>query len=185
VAPGSPRARDLALLDAIDALKRERFEDEVFRVAREGRDPLQGGPSRSRWCNGAFDVLYTSREADGARAEIFAFLSLQPVFPSQVRFGLHRLRAKADKTLVFADIAALRPYGVDGANYVGRDYSRTMEIADAAYFLGFDGIIAPSARFPCANVVLFTERIGHAGVELVATEDPAIDWALWRKRHAR
>jgi hypothetical protein len=33
---------------------------------------------------------------------------------------------------------------------------RTQEIADSAYFLGFDGLIAPGARWACLNLVLFT-----------------------------
>jgi hypothetical protein len=83
VAEDRRRARDLELLDAIDAFQREALDVEVWRLVRAGRDPALGSPSRSRWCNGSFDVLYTSFEQDGAIAEIHALLSLQPVFPSK------------------------------------------------------------------------------------------------------
>jgi hypothetical protein len=33
------KARDLALLDALDAIKPEKFEDVVWRIVRDGRDP--------------------------------------------------------------------------------------------------------------------------------------------------
>lgn len=81
----SRRARDLELLDAVDSFRREAFDADVWRLVRTGRDPTLGSPSRSRWCNGMFDVLYTSFERDGALAEIYALLSLQPVFPSKDR----------------------------------------------------------------------------------------------------
>jgi hypothetical protein len=39
------------------------------------------------------------------------------------------------------------------------DYARTQAIGDAAYFLGFDGLIVPSARSRFLNFVLFDTRI--------------------------
>ena len=60
------RARDLKLLDALDALPRIPFEGTAWRAVRERRDPLQGHPSGGRWDLGTFDVLYTSMEPNGA-----------------------------------------------------------------------------------------------------------------------
>ena len=97
------RVRDLRLLDAVDAFEREPFAAPVWRVVREGRDPTLGAPSLSRWCNGAFDVLYTSLERSGAVAEIHSLLSMQPVFPSKVRFHAHRLTVTAQRAIRFAD----------------------------------------------------------------------------------
>lgn len=176
------RARDLELLDAIDACPREKFAGKVWRVAREGRDPLLGAASRSRWCDGSFDVLYTSLERDGAIAEVYAYLSLQPVFPSKIRWFEHKIEAVADRALVFVDISALGPIGVETATYQARDYSRTQAIADAACFLGFDGLIAPSARWNCQNLALFTEQIAPDRLALVQKAPEPIDWENWRRR---
>ena len=176
------RARDLRLLDAIDAFNRERLAQTVWRVVREGRDPIAGAPSISRWCDGTFDVLYTSLERDGALAEIHALLSIQPVFPSKVRFFVHRLKVSAGKTIRFADLAILGKLGVDVSRYRDRDYSRTQPIANAAYFLGFDGLIAPSARWECTNAILFTDRISPGDIEIAKREPTPIDWDAWRKR---
>jgi RES domain len=176
------RARDLRLLDAVDAFTREPFSQPVWRVAREGRDPILGAPSLSRWCNGAFDVLYTSLEREGAIAEIHALLSMQPVFPSKIRFYVHRITVTAQRTLRLADLPALGKLGVDVSRYRERDYSRTQPIADAAYFLGFDGLIAPSARWACLNAVLFTDRISPGEIQVAETEAGPVDWKAWRKR---
>lgn len=178
---GLERARDLRLLDAIDAFERKPFAEPVWRIAREGSDPALGGASNSRWCNGTFDALYTSLERDGAIAEIHASLSLQPVFPSKLRSFVHKLTVNATQTLRLADFPTLAKLGVDVDRYRDRDYSRTQSIADAAYFLGFDGLIAPSARWECLNAVLFTGRIRPEDIQITESEKLAIDWDAWRR----
>lgn len=176
----SGQARELGLLDAVNAFRREALDAQVWRVVRTGRDPTQGSRSRSRWCNGAFDVLYTSFERDGAIAEIHALLSLQPVFPSRDPWFVTRLTVVAVQTLRLANLAVLARLGVDVARYADRDYRRTQEIADAAYFLDFDGIIAPSARWSCLNAILFTDRIPPDQVQTAEARNTSIDWGAWR-----
>jgi hypothetical protein len=175
------RARDLDLLDALDICPREKFSGTTWRVVREGRDPLLGAASRSRWCDGAFDVLYTSLERDGALAEVHAYLSLQPVFPSKMSWRDYRIEAATETTLVFADLTALGRVGVEATTYRERDYSRTQAIADAAFFLGFDGLIAPSARWTCQNLVLFTDRLSPDRIAVTEQASDPIDWKAWRK----
>lgn len=179
------KARDLQILDAIDALSREAFDGRVWRAVREGRDPTLGSPSQSRWCNGQFDVLYTSLERDGAIAEINALLSLQPVFPSKMRWDCYELKVRSAKTLRLADLPTLRKLGVDTATYHERRYDRTQIIADAAFFLGFDGLVAPSARWACNNLVLFTSRLQPSDIELATDMSTRIDWMVWRREHQR
>jgi len=171
--------RDLHLLDLIDAQPRVAFDGAVWRVVREGRDPTAGRASGGRWDPGVFDVLTTSLARDGALSEIHYHLSLQPVFPSKVRFVAHELKVAATANLVIADVAALGAYGVDAATYGARDYKRSQEIGDAAFFLGFDGLRAPSARGPFQNLVLFTERFAPEQIEPARAEP--LDWAALRK----
>lgn len=176
------RARDLGLLDALDGFGREALDVEVWRVVRSGRDPTLGGPSRSRWCNGAFDVLYTSFEQDDAIAEIDALLSMQPVFPSKVEWFVSKLKVETTQTLRLADLGTLQKLGVDAARYTTREYGRMQEIADAAFFLGFDGLIAPSARWPCFNLVLFTDRIPPDRIRIAQKVEAPVVWDDWRRK---
>lgn len=181
--PREPRrARDLRLLDQVDAYPRRPHTGSLWRVVRDGRDPLLGGRSASRWCNGSFDVLYTSLERDGAIAEVYALLSLQPVFPSKIVFQVHRLHVSVQQSLHLADLPTLARLGVDIDRYQERDYARTQDIADAAYFLGFDGLFVPSARWPCTNAALFTDRIDPASLSIDATEPDHVDWRSWRRQ---
>jgi hypothetical protein len=177
---GARKPREAALLDALDAFDRVPYAGETWRVVRKGRDPLQGSASGGRWEPTLFDVLYTSLAPDGAVAEIHFHLSRQPVFPSKIRHGLHRIRVSTEKTLSLLDLEVMVPLGVDPSRYREILYGQTQMIGDAAYFLGFDSIIAPNARWSCNNLILFTDQIELADLEII--ESSEVNWTEWRKR---
>ena len=86
------------------------------------------------------------------------------------------------QTIRLADLATLAKLGVDAARYPDRDYRRTQEIADAAFFLGFEGLIAPSARWTCLNLILFTDRVPPDQIQVVEAPEAPVGWEDWRKR---
>jgi RES domain-containing protein len=178
--PGARKPRDPSLLDALDAFDRVPYAGETWRVVRDGRDPLQGSASGGRWDPTLFDVLYTSLDTDGAVAEVHFHLTRQPVFPSKIKYGLHRIRIRTAKTLRLKDLATMVLLGVDPARYREILYAPTQAIADAAYFLGFDSIIAPNARWSCNNLILFSDQIAPADLEVI--ESSEVDWTAWRKK---
>ena len=141
-----------------------------------------GSPSGARWDPGTFDVLYTALARDGALAEIHFHLSRQPVFPSKIRFHLCELSVRVEGLLRLPDMTALERLGVQRASYADLLYARTQEIGDAAQFLGFAGMIVPSARWSGLNLVLFTDRL--APEALSARSHEAVDWAAWRRARA-
>lgn len=172
------KARDPELLDQLDKLPRAIFESRVWRVVRESRDVLQASRVGARWDPGSFDVLYTSLNPEAAREEVYFHLSRQPVFPS-VPFQIHRLRIRLKQILNLQETELLRGLGVDISNYANMDYSRTQAIADGAFFLGYSGIIVPSARFQGLNLVLFTDHIELTDVEVEHSEP--VNWIAWRR----
>jgi RES domain-containing protein len=178
--PGARKPRDPILLDALDSFARVSYAGETWRVVRHGRDPLQGSASGGRLDPTLFDVLYTSLVREGAAAEVHFHLSRQPVFPSRIKHGLHRIRVRTEKTLRLPDLDAMVPFGVDPARYREILYEPTQEIGDAAYFLGFDSIIVPNARSSCDNLILFTDQIAPAHLEVVASSE--VNWTEWRKK---
>lgn len=176
------RAHDDRLLDALDALAGQAFGGTIWRVVREGRSELDGSRGAGRWNPSNLSVLYAAKEADGAIAEIYFHLSRgQSVFPSRMRHALFELKVSTDKTLILANMANLVRLGVEEEKYPSLLYSRTQEIADAAAFLGFDGIVSPSARFDCENLVLFLDGFNVENIETVS--QTPIDWADWRARN--
>ena len=81
--------------------------------------------------------------------------------------------------LRLADMRELAPLGGDEARYAEVLYPRTQEIGDAAHFLGFDGLVAPNARWNCLNAVLFTDRLGADAMAVLGVSD--VDWNEWRR----
>lgn len=183
------RIRDSALIDALEAAPATLFDGTVWRVVRGGRDVLQGSAYGGRWDDTTFEVLYTSEKADGAIAEIYFHLSRgQPVIPSKVTYYLYEIRVTIRRALVLSDLAALAELGVDTARFGSlsyaervQEYPRPQEIAETAYFVGFDGLVVPSARFDCRNVVLFCDRIPPESIEVVR-DHGAIRWENWRRQ---
>lgn len=173
------RVHDRALLDALEALDPAPFAGEVWRITRKGRDPLRGAAANGRWSlSGGFEVLYTSLEHDGALAEIGYRLGLEPVWPSRTEHEIHRIAAATERNLRFVDVASLSPLGVDPARYQSLDYAATQAVAAAAHFLEFDGLVVPSARHACLNLVVFLDRLDGGSLDL--RESQAVDWAAWR-----
>jgi hypothetical protein len=176
------RARDLELIDALDALERDAFEGHVWRITREGRDPLLGSPVAARWDLGSIDVIYTSLERHGALSEIGFHLSRQPVFPTRLRSLIHQLRVKTACTLKVADLTELAALGVAIEEYKLTTYSRTQEIGDAAAFLGYDGMLVPSARWNGTNLVLFTDQLEPGDISVLQSD--VVDWEAWKAEKA-
>lgn len=175
------RGHDDRLLDALDELDGQPFDGIIWRVVREGRSVFDGSRGAGRWNPANLSVLYSAKEADGAIAEIHFHLNRgQPVFPSKMRHNLFELNITTDRTLILASMAELVALGVEEAKYARMLYSRTQEIADAAAFMGFDGILSPSARFNCEILVLFLDSFNLENIKSISKT--RIDWVNWRAK---
>lgn len=150
--------RDNVLIDALEAMKPMAFAGPVWKIARDGRDPLQCNASGGRWDDGSFHVLYSSMSRTGALEEMrFHLVRGQPVMPSRVRYGMFEVDLALERTLQFLDLAAL---GEDGlkTGTIGRlscqqkddEYPKTQEVGEVARFLDFvrwvDRSICPIRR---------------------------------------
>ena len=169
--------RDADLLDRLAAFPTEAFSGQVFRATRQSLNPIAASTSGGRWMpTGGASVLYTSLTRDGALAEIsfhWAQLTPRPSKPAVI----HLLNVVAGRTLrlIRADLATL---GVSDASHSIVNYHRTQQIGDAVQFLEFDGLIAPSARWPCENLILFPENMGD-GAMLTPAASESVDWFSW------
>jgi RES domain-containing protein len=168
---------DPALLERLSAFEPERFDGEVFRATRRSLDPLAASTSGGRWApKGLVPVLYTSLLREGALAEIVFHWSQLTPRPSRPAV-LHHLGVSAERRLRLLR-ADLEELDVKIAQYESVNYHRTQEIGAAVAFLGCDGLIVPSARWDCENLVLFIEN--HAlenRLEVLSREE--IDWQAW------
>lgn len=168
---------DRELLDRLDEFSREAFDGQVFRATRQNIEPLVRSTSGGRWMpKGGASVLYTSLQREGALAEIsfhWSQMYPRPTKPVMV----HTLQVIAHRTLKLlrADVSAL---GVPEDGYSSMNLRRTQEIGAAVEFLGCDGLIAPSARWPCDNLMLFPDSMGDSTmIEFLTSEN--VDWVHW------
>lgn len=183
--------RDKVLIDALEEAPRTKFSGSVFRITRSGRDPLLGSTPRGRWDDGSFDVLYTSENQDGACAEIYFHLkSGQPIFPTNLSVKLYEIKATLNASLELLDMSKLKSLGVDTDRYGSleysrrtEEYSRTQQIGEAAYFLEFDGLIVPNARWKCNNIIIFTNRITADALNIMKDYGNT-DLLKWAKKNS-
>ena len=170
------RARKPDLLDKLDALPRTEYIGRLWRVVREGREPLQASHIAGRWDMGVDDALYTSLDPNGAVAEIDFRLRQEPVFPSRFRAVLYELAVELHNVARFETVDDLRPFGVAVDRYHAILYHRMQEIGDAAQFLAFTALIAPNGRWPCLNLVIYDVK----AQKIQVLKERAIDWGTWR-----
>jgi len=132
----------------------------------------------SRWANGAASphprtqlVLSDLRYIAGRLDEYYS--------ADEIRTWLYARHPQLDG--LSALDADTDRYGA--LSYAERDqkYPRPQEIAETAHFVGFDGLLVPSARLECLNVILFCDRI-PADTTHVVQNHGAIRWNEWRKQ---
>ena len=91
---------------------------------------------------------------------------------------MHKIEVETRKTITIKDLDELAALGVDVARYNERIYDRTQQIGDAANFLGRDGLIVPSARWNCLNLVLLVGNHWGDGL-LRSVESEVVEWDRW------
>ncbi len=62
--------------------------------------------------------------------------------------------------------------------YGDRDYAPTQRIGAALAFLGLDGLMAPSARWSCDNLMIFADN-HQPTARLESVSDEQIEWSEW------
>lgn len=171
------------LLDKLAAYKTEPFEGQVFRATRMSLDPTAYSTWGGRWApKDDVPVLYTSMAADGAIAELsyhWMLLTPRPTKP----ILLHTMSVSATQTLRLIR-ADLRDLGVDLVRFGDLDYTLTQEIGSAVAFLGNDGLIVPSARWDCENLILFDDGTLKTKLEPIGLPT-TVDWQSWCRNNDR
>lgn len=178
------RSRDPALVDTINARELTRFEGVVYRMVRDGRDPTRPGASGGRWDDGTFDVLYTALDAQDAQAEMAFHVSRgQPVVPSKPVNRMYRLSMAVEAVLDLSQRDDLTHLEIDERRFGQlsyaerhREYPRCQDIGEIAHFLGFGGLLVPSARHSGANLVIFYQADALPTVDVAEDLGP-VRWS--------
>ncbi len=175
---------DPVLTDKLSSYSSIEFSGFVYRVTANNAEPCAASSNGGRWALPERDgltipILYTSLEPEGALAEVASYLALLTPIP-QKQLMLHTIEVSTSNSLKLleVDLCAL---GVDMEHYQEREYLTTQKIGAALNFLGFDGLIAPSARWECDNLMLYTDNheLEH---KLDVTCSKEKDWFSWAQQ---
>jgi hypothetical protein len=171
---------DSNLLDYLSQLPQRPLDGTFFRATGVSIDPRAPSINGGRWsprpspdCD--LSTLYTSFEREGALAELSSFLAAltpipkaRPVKVTQIALSLSRV--------VTLDAATLTALGVEMKRYGERDYARTQEVGAALAFLEADGLVAPSARWGCTNLMVYMDNVSGL---IEAGDGEELDWRKW------
>ncbi len=121
--------------------------------------------------------MYTSLEREGAIAEVASYLALLTPVPRKP-LKVHTLDVSVEKALRIA-VTNFHALGIDTETYDRRNYERTQIVGAAANFLELDGLLAPSARWKCDNLMIFENRhsLNSKLVVDASEEVPFREWA--------
>lgn len=138
----------------------------VFRVVREGLDPL--ATTGSLKAGGRFNpqnefgALYTSLDPKTAALEVARGLRARGIDPEQFPAGawwVYELELKLESVLDLTDPTVLEKSGISAERLTGSDVNATREIAADARGRGYQALLVPSAAAPgCKNLVIFPDR---------------------------
>jgi hypothetical protein len=88
-------------------------------------------------------------------------------------------------------MSVLHRLGVDDQTFQGRPYARpgeapatrTQEIGAVTSFLERDGLMVPSARWPCENLVIYGDNHGLSE-QLSLEKSEEVNWIRWIEEHS-
>lgn len=134
-------------------------------------DPLRPNALGARGNPPGEDALYCSLTAVGASLELASMIARQSV---EIRKALQTYRLTVSLSRV-ADLRQpddLAPFGYSLDVLVADDWNAPQKVGGAAAWLGFAGILVPSARHPDGNLVVYINHLApNDAVELVQRED--------------
>ncbi len=152
-------------------LPRARLSAVVYRIVREGLDPLgttgslrAGGRFNSP---GEFGAVYTSFDAATAAKELARGLRQRGIDPAEYPSGawwIYELEIRTEAVLDLTDLNVLQRIGVQKDSLTGSDVDGTRRIAAEARSRGYEALLVPSAAPPESNnLVIFVDKLTEAG----------------------
>ncbi|OSP08803.1 RES family NAD+ phosphorylase [Microbacterium sp. LEMMJ01] len=140
------------LVQRVDQLPRTVWSADTFRYTGSSRDPLSGAGARlfgGRWNpKDIFATIYLATPVSACMGELARAATSQSapveVF-LQADYSLHTIAVSEITVLDLRAPAALAHVGLSDGDIRDPDWTACQNIGNAAWFLGFGGILAPSA----------------------------------------
>lgn len=168
---------DTQLVAKLDEVSPTEFSGEVCRHTGPGIHPLnttgaqtQGG----RWNPpNSFPTLYLALSDEAAAAELYRRAEGENRPPEDLLpRRLHRYRVRLSAVLDLRNVETRKDLGVPLEELKSENRSPCNALGDAAHYVGFEGILAPSATGVGDVLVVFWDRLkAESDVEPFAFDD--------------
>ena len=120
-------------------------------------DPLRPNQRGARWNPPGVEALYCSLHALTAAAEVDFLVSLQSV-PVSKR-GSVQLDVELTGVVDLSDLAPLASLGIERRELLAPSLDASRLIGHAVSWLGYAGLLVPSARHSGINLVIYTNQM--------------------------
>ena len=165
-----PLERDL--LGNVDAIGRTEWSGQAFRHTSPSRDPLQGFGAYlhgGRWNpSDSFSTSYLAQPEEACIAEFLRMAEGQARGPSSfLPRDVYTLAVSDLEVLDLRPPNNLAKVGLSVEDIQSRERGRCQEIGAAAHFLGFQGIVAPSATGIGIVIAAFDGKIRDGQLTVV------------------
>jgi RES domain-containing protein len=158
------------LLDALQALEAVPWEGLVYRHMLADYPPERSNTRGARWNPPEVAAIYTSLARATALAEAEYRFSLEPFRPRAKR-TLYTIRVKLAAVLDLSRHDLLEKTGIKRPDLEGPDFLACQTVGGAVNWLGYDGLLVPSARSSGNNLVLYElNRAAEAVFSVVDAE---------------
>lgn len=171
-----------SLIEKVDRLPSRTFARTVFRNVAPGYPAISGEGARrfgGRWNPPkSFPVLYTASGPETAALEVRRTATKLGVREgSLLPRNLISLDVSLGRVLDFTDSEVLHQAGLTEQVLVDDDVRICQALGDAAHYLGYEGVLSPSAAGPGDTLAIFlnrlraTSRLESVRIELLEAGD--------------
>lgn len=165
-----------ALVEAVNDVGVIEWSGIAYRHTGRGRDPLSGDGARlngGRWNSPGRPTIYLAQPIETCVLEFARMAEATGATPaSLVRRGwhLHQVEVAGVSVLDLSTTTALRRVGLDPEDIADDDWTACQTVGEAAHFLSFAGVVAPSATGSGLVIAAFEDRIGAGQLKLRSSE---------------
>lgn len=152
------------LIEAVDGIPRSSLSAKIIRHVAPGYLPLSGEGARihgGRWNPPeSFATLYTAFDRPTMIAELERAARRQGIAAADLLPRDEVIYAvELQRVIDLVNPGHLRTVGLDGARLASRDWRLCQAIGDAAHYVGFEGILSPSATGTGNTLAIFLDRL--------------------------
>lgn len=158
-------------LDALEALPRSDFTGDAWRHMFNDYPPERTNTLGARWNPRGTAAIYVALDKATAVAEGQHAIDVQPRRPFAKRM-LYRVAVQVPEVVDLTAAGALQAVGLTRADVKADDFTACAEVGGAVAWLGFGGLVVPSARSAGSNLVIFPDA---AEVDLERRDEEVLE----------